>query len=126
MIIDMPKLECPFVRKEINGQYIVTSEINPGYEWVFDDQSVMAIEKLHGTNVSIVIKEGAIISIFNRTERIPFFNKGKKFIIDGISNSYERGYIDLLGDGQHFGELRRRCGPGTRAGGSRPVRRRCG
>lgn len=104
-IIDMPKIECPFVREEINGDYIVTPEINPGYEWVFEDDSVMAIEKLHGTNVSIQIRDGVIVGIWNRTERLPFFNKGKKYIIEGLMNSFERGYMEFLGDGQHFGEL---------------------
>lgn len=104
-IKDMPKIESPFVRKEINGNYIAVDEINPGYEWVFEDDSVMAIEKLHGTNVSIFIQDGVITSCWNRTERLPFFNKGKKFIIEGLLNSFERGYMEFLGDGQHFGEL---------------------
>ncbi len=104
-IKDMPKIESPFIRKEINGEYILTDEIAEGYEWVFEDDSVMAIEKLHGTNVSIIIKDGIITSFFNRTERIPFFNKGKAHISEGILESYKRGYISLLEDGQHFGEL---------------------
>jgi len=104
-IKDMPKLKSPFVRKEINGDYIVTDEIEEGYEWVFEDESVMAIEKLHGTNVSILIENGVVTSIWNRTERLPFFNKGKKFIIEGLLNSFERGYMSFLSDGQHFGEL---------------------
>lgn len=104
-IKNMPKLQSPFVRKIINGKYIVTDKIEKGYEWVFEDNSVMAIEKLHGTNVSILIKEGTVISIFNRTERIPFITKGKSWIIKGILNSKERGYLEFLGDGQHFGEL---------------------
>ncbi len=103
---DMPKVECPFKRKLLsNEDHIVTPEINEEYEWVFEDESVMAIEKLHGTNVSIIIQEGIVISVWNRTERIPFINKGKKWIIEGILNSFERGYMDLLSDGQHFGEL---------------------
>ena len=52
-----------------------------------------------------MIENGVIVAIFNRTERVPFFNKGKRFIIEGVYNSWERGYIDFLGDGQHFGEL---------------------
>ena len=104
-IRDMPKLESPFVREEINGAYVVTPKITEGYEWVFDDESVMAIEKLHGTNVSIQIKDGVIVGIWNRTERLPFFNKGKKFIIEGLLNSFGRGYMEFLPDGQHFGEL---------------------
>lgn len=105
-INDMPKIECPFVRKLMpNGDYIVTPEISKGFEWVFEDDTVMAVEKLHGTNVSIFIQDGIITGIWNRTERLPFFNKGKKHIIDGLLNSYERGYMEFLGDGQHFGEL---------------------
>ena len=104
-IKDMSKLESPFVRKEINGQYIVTNEIEEGYEWVFEDESVMAIEKLHGTNVSIQIADGVIVAIWNRTERIPFFNKGKKHIVEGVLESYSKGWTEFLSDGQHFGEL---------------------
>ena len=104
-ICDMPKIECPFVRKEINGEYIVTNEINPEYDWVFEDENVMAIEKLHGTNVSILIQDGIIVSVWNRTERIPFFNKGKSHIIEGLIESFKRGYMEFLPDGQHFGEL---------------------
>ncbi len=104
-IHNMPKLQSPFVRKEIDGKYIVTDKIEEGYKWVFEDISVMAIEKLHGTNVSILIQNGQIVGIWNRTERIPFFNKGKKFIIDGILNSFEKKYMEFLPDGQHFGEL---------------------
>jgi len=105
MIKDMQKLKSPFVRKEINGNYIVTDEIEEGYEWVFEDETTMAIEKLHGTNVSILIQDGQVTGVWNRTERIPFFNKGKQHIIIGILESFTRGYMEFLPDGQHFGEL---------------------
>lgn len=101
---DMPKLESPFVRKEINGAYIVTPEITERYEWVFDDPGVLAIEKLDGTNVSIIIENGQITSIWNRTNRIPFFCKGKRHILEGLLEAHERGYCDLP-NGQWFGEL---------------------
>ena len=104
-IQDFQKIECPFVRVMKDNAYIVTPEITEGFEWVFEDESVMAIEKLHGTNVSILIQDGIIISIWNRTERIPFFNKGKQHIIMGILNSFGKGYMEFLPDGQHFGEL---------------------
>lgn len=104
-IHDMPKIQSPFVRKEINKQYIVTNEIAEGYEWVFDDEKVMAIEKLHGTNVSIAIQDGVIVGCWNRTTRVPFFNKGKEFIIMGLISSFAKGYMEFLPDGQHFGEL---------------------
>lgn len=105
-IEDMPKIESPFVRvmnEKLN--YVVIDKVAEGYEWVFEDESVMAIEKLHGTNVSILIEEGTVTAVFNRTERIPFITKGKKWIIEGILNAKERNYLELLGDGQHFGEL---------------------
>lgn len=105
-IKDMPKLESPFVRimdEKLN--YIVIDKIVEGYEWVFNDETTMAVEKLHGTNVSIQITDGIIIGIWNRTERIPFFNKGKQHIIMGILNSFSKGYTEFLSDGQHFGEL---------------------
>ena len=57
MIKDMPKLQCPFIRENNeNREYVVMDELNEGYDWVFNDDSVRAIEKLHGTNVSIVVK----------------------------------------------------------------------
>lgn len=101
----MPKLHSPFTRKMVDDQYVVINEVNKGYEWVFDDNAVVATEKLDGTNVSVLIEDGIIKSIWNRTERVPFFNKGKQYIIHGIQESYSRGYLDFLGDGQHFGEL---------------------
>jgi len=104
-IQDMQKIESPFVRVMKDGNYVVKDLIATGYEWVFEDESVMAIEKLHGTNVSILIQEGTVTAVFNRTERIPFITKGKSWIIKGILNSKERGYLEFLGDGQHFGEL---------------------
>ena len=104
-IKDMPKLECPFVRNEVNGDYILTPEISEGYKWVFKEEDVICVEKLDGTNVSIIIEDDQIKSIFNRTEKIPFFNKGKSHIVEGVLESYKRGYMDLLPDGQYFGEL---------------------
>lgn len=102
---DMPKIECPFVRKEINKQYIVTNEIAEGMEWVFEDEKVMAIEKLHGTNVSIAIQDGVIVGCWNRTTRVPFFNRGKEYIIQGLVSSFAKGYMEFLVDKQSFGEL---------------------
>lgn len=104
-IHDMPKLESPFIReKKPNGDYLATPQIAEGYGWVFDDDDVLATEKLDGTNVSILIEDGIIKSIWNRTERIPFFNKGKRRIVEGVYESYVRGYTEFLADGQHFGE----------------------
>jgi hypothetical protein len=104
---DMPKLESPFVR-ELNekDEYLVTDKINEEYRWVFEggEDEVVCMEKCDGTNCSVIIQDGVVNAIFNRTTRIPFFNKGKRCIIDGFLESHERGYLELL-DGQHFGEL---------------------
>lgn len=104
-ITDMPKIESPFVREENeNGDYVVVNEISEGYEWVFESDRVVAIEKLHGTNVSCVIEQGSVTAVFNRKNRVPPYNTGKRFITEGILNSMERNYLSLK-DGQWFGEL---------------------
>ena len=101
-ISDYPKLESPFIRENINGKYVVIPKINEQYRWAFE--SSIAVEKFDGTNVSILIEDGIIKSAWSRTERIPFFNKGKRRIIEGIYDAYEKGYTEFLADGQHFGE----------------------
>jgi len=106
-IEDFPKIQSPFVRKlNEKKEYLVTPEIEKGYDWIFEgkEDEVLATEKLDGTNISIIIENGKITRIFNRTEEIPFFNKGKKHITEAVLNSYERGYCDFT-DGQYFGEV---------------------
>ena len=106
-IKDMPKLESPFVRKlNDKNEYIITDKISEGAEWVFEGgpEEVLCTEKLDGTDVSIVIEDGTIKSVWNRTERLPIFNKGKAHIIEGVYEAFLRGYCELP-DGQHFGEL---------------------
>lgn len=105
LIKDMPKLHSPFVREDNDlSKYVVTGFVEEGYDWVFTDQDVIAVEKLHGTNVSIYIQDGVITGIWNRTVRIPFFNRGKEYIIDGVREAFSRKYTEFLPDGQHFGE----------------------
>jgi hypothetical protein len=106
-ISDMPKLESPFIRKtNERGEYVVIPEINSDCVWVFEgnENDVLATEKLDGTDVSIVIENGIIASIWNRTARIPFFCKGKEHIVEGVMESFKRGYTELP-DGQWFGEV---------------------
>jgi len=100
----MPKIKSPFIREMVDGFYVVTDKIDEDYKWVFENEEVMAIEKLDGTNVSIVVEEGVIKYIYNRTTRIPFFCKGKSFIVQGVLESFARGYCNFT-DGQYFGEL---------------------
>lgn len=103
-ILDYPKIESPFVRKVIDGNYVCTPEVAPGMEWVFEDKEVFAVEKIDGSNTSIVIENGIITSIWNRTERLPFFNKGKSHYVQGVLEAFNRGYCELP-DGQHWGEI---------------------
>lgn len=98
----MPKLQSPFVRKYVNGAYIVTDEIAPDYEWVFNDDTVTAQEKLHGTNVSVTIINGQIQTVYNRENRIDPWSTG--VIVDAVREAKGRGYINLT-DGQYFGEV---------------------
>ena len=81
---DFPKVECPYIRKTFNVNkddfkqhgaslklrspevYLVTPEINPGYEWVFEDPDTIAVEKLDGTNVKIKTANSRLIALQNR------------------------------------------------------------
>ena len=103
---DMPKLFSPFVREIVNGNYVCVPKIEEKFRWVFTEESE-AVEKLDGTNVSIVVKNGEISSIFNRKNLISMWKKGNKRFIEGVLESIERGYIDIekLPDGQYYGEL---------------------
>lgn len=128
-ITDMPKIHSPFKRKEFiinDGErdkpqdkatpkeiqdadetaYVVYDEINDGYNWVFENDDVMAVEKLHGTNVSVIVEGGNITAVFNRTKRVTPYpsNKTHQYIAKGIMNSINRDYCELP-DGQWFGEL---------------------
>ena len=97
----MPKIESPFVRKDIGSQYVVTPEINPDCAWVFTDPDVRAVEKLDGTNVSILVCGGVPTRIQNRSNEIAFFSGSP--IVDCLLHSLERDWIPKQ-DGQWFGE----------------------
>jgi len=107
-IIDFPKIKSPFIR--IHNEklhYVVTPEIEPGYEWVFQDKGVCAVDKLHGTNICVTITDGHIDSIDNRTQRVygngllPCKGNATKFIV-GVLSAAQRWPMK---DGRHYGEL---------------------
>jgi len=107
---NMPKLQSPYKReqREINGSkyYVVKDEIDPDYMWVFEDPEVYAMEKLDGTNVSVVMEKGEMLEVWNRKNKAYYektWVKGFDHIKLGIENSLNQ-ITDLL-DGQHFGEL---------------------
>jgi hypothetical protein len=120
---DFPKLKCPFVRKrfDVNKEdwkkygrelqlrsstvYLVTNEINPDYEWVFEDTETIAVEKLDGSNVKLMTENGKIVAVQNRKNIIDPLQviKGQTFIIEGIFQSIGKGYVKH--DGEQTGEL---------------------
>lgn len=104
IIDDFPKLFSPFAK--VNHRVI--PEITPGYEWVFNDPGVKAVDKLHGTNLSVRIRDGQLKAIYNRTncvldgESIPITGNTSKFVI-GVLNACNKGWLQH--DGVHYGEL---------------------
>jgi hypothetical protein len=110
MINDFPKLHSPFIRETINDSYVVTPKIDPDYNWVFEDSGVMAVDKIDGTNVSLIIEKGQISRIFNRTNEKFIFSVRKQTAWDGacmegIAQAIQRGWLKDCEGGQIFGEL---------------------
>lgn len=101
IINDMPKLESPFIRKEIDGRFFVTPEIAPGFEWVFKDETVTCQEKLDGTNISIIIENGILTRVFNRINEVNIWSDNP--VILAVREAYNKGYCNFT-DGQYFGE----------------------
>lgn len=123
MLTDFPKLHCPFIRKEfpVNKEqwkkhgrklqlrepkaYLVVDEVNPGYEWVFDDPDTFAVEKLDGTNVKLKTENGRLVELQNRKNIIDPLQivKGKTFILEGVFQAIGKGYVEQ--DGEQAGEV---------------------
>jgi hypothetical protein len=122
LVQDFPKVECPFVRKSfpVNKEhwkkygaslglrnpevYLATPEIAPGYEWVLEHPATTAVEKLHGTNLAVVTKNGRLVHLQNRQNPIDFLQimGGKSFLVEGIFAAAGRDYLES--DGLQFGE----------------------
>jgi len=124
-LTDYPKIYCPFVRKnyKVNVEdwqkhgrelelrspsvRLVTGEINPGFEWVFEDSDTIAVEKLDGTNVKLLTENGRLISLYNRKNAIDplslISSKGRIAIIEGVFRSISKGYVKA--DGEQCGEV---------------------
>lgn len=109
-----PKVKSPYVRNHNDdGDYLVTSTVQDGYEWVFDKaKDVDAVEKIHGENTAIKITNGEVTSVsVRRGDRImdeinPYSSDpSTHYTVRGVQNSIRRGYIDDLEDDWHFGEL---------------------
>ena len=119
---DFPKIQCPFIRqtfpvlekgfKECGSRfglrrpevYLVVDRVNPGFEWVFEDENTIAVEKLNGTNIKIKTEKGRLVRLQNRRNVIDPLQimSGKTFFIEGIVRSMGKGYIQA--DGEQAGE----------------------
>ena len=109
MAQDFPKIHSPFIRKTINEKYLVTSEIDPKYKWVFEEIT-FATDKIDGTNISIKVKNGKIESVYNRTNEKFIFNvqeqtKWEGACLEGIAKAIQKGWLKNFQDGYYYGEL---------------------
>ena len=104
LMYDFPKIKSPFVRRQDGDKYIVTDEIEPGMEWVFDSPDVICVEKLDGTNVSVGVEWGMVVAIRNRTNVVECHPMAQGRIIDGVRRAWTKGHVPYV-SGQHFGEL---------------------
>ena len=123
LMSDFPKLHCPFIRKsyKVNKEdwkkhgsklklrtpevYLAVDEVNPGYEWVFEDKETFAVEKLDGTNVKLTMVDGRLVSLQNRMNPIDPLQlmRGKEYIVEGVLLANGKGY--LKADGEQAGEV---------------------
>ncbi|HUU88354.1 MAG TPA: hypothetical protein VMX17_11460 [Candidatus Glassbacteria bacterium] len=123
ILTDYPKLQCPFIRKNFKVDledwekygrelqlrspevYLAVDEINPGYEWVFEDKETIAVEKLDGSNVKLMTENGRLVALQNRKNIIDPLQiiKGKTFIIEGVFQAIGKGYVNH--EGEQAGEL---------------------
>lgn len=105
-----PKLHSPFAREETDdGRYLVTDEVADGFGWVFENDDVIAVEKLEGENIAVYLDEdGNVDGIYTRegNEVVPFGDSQHSHVVHGVIEASDRGYLDDLVEGQlHYGEL---------------------
>ena len=127
VLSDFPKIECPLVRRLFQADkqqlwdwarqhrarpcrdglvYLATPEINPGYEWVFQDPEVIATEKLDGTNIKILVQDGRVAVVQNRANPpLDLLNTrvDNTRYAEGVLHAIAKGY--LKEDGEYAGEL---------------------
>lgn len=103
---DMSKLESPFEREEINGDYVCVPKFKQEFKWILDKNIVLATEKFDGTNVSVSIEDGYIKKVLNRTNNIDLWKSNIHFYL-GIKRAIDekKFKLDMVSDGQYFGEL---------------------
>ncbi|MFH1187274.1 MAG: RNA ligase family protein [bacterium] len=109
-IKDFPKIECPFKRKMVGERYVITPEIDEDYGWVFEDRETRAADKIDGTNVCILIKDGNIVQVSNRKNLKNIFTvknqtKWEGACLEGLAKAIQKDWLKDFEDGYHYGEL---------------------
>lgn len=114
-VMRFPKIKSPYERSETSeGHYTVDNVVPQAFDWVFINDEVIAVEKLHGTNCAVEIEhtETAVSMTpwtrhgdgpMNRVE--PFGSTVQHRLTRAFQNSKRRGYVDELDDGVHYGEV---------------------
>jgi len=106
-----PKIESPFSRHENeDGEYVVYDEWNVDEDW-FKNQTY-AIEKLDGTNCAIYVEDTQVQDVFTRmgdksmnyVHPYPGGTNHRR-INEAVMNSIDRGFVDNLHEGYHYGEV---------------------
>jgi len=113
-VMRFPKVQSPFERSEnSDGHYTVDDEINDGFEWVIENDDVLAVEKLHGTNAAVRVEtteQGLDVEAWTRhgmepmQRADPYGSRAHQHIVRAVQNSLTRGYIPEE-SGVHYGEV---------------------
>jgi hypothetical protein len=127
VLTNFPKLHSPFIRRTFQADreqlkkflsenkmrpnydgvlYLVTSEIDPEYAWVFDSKETIAVEKLDGTNVKIKVCDHKLEVVQNRLNppiNLLRIDQDNWRYAEGVFNALSRKYISE--DGEYAGEL---------------------
>lgn len=108
-LINFPKLESPLVRKYLDVPfvkglhshrytkklYLATSEMV--HDWIYDD-GVRAVDKVDGTSICVHIRDGDIVCVDNREQRLGNVfridvTKYQAVMAEGIANTLRRGWL---------------------------------
>lgn len=116
-----PKLHSPFIREVENGTKHLTRDVNPDYDWVFDQaEDIRAVEKLDGENVSVTFDEDLEPVAIHRRDgargdpaangydmtEVPMWDDDEAHYTEGVANAFDQGWMDYIDEsGQYFGEL---------------------
>lgn len=98
-----PKIESPFVRE---GNTIINN-IKKDYEWVFQSDNVIAVEKLDGENIGVHFKNGKVKSIYTRNGNKKTIAKGDTEYVEAIANSMKKDWDKYINtkNSLEYGEL---------------------